>query len=252
VRSARKAQMQTKLSNVEVAIDLRANRLAQVSEAARALAATHVPKQFRDGNSRSCLEATPLIDRAQLVPERDRWLDPIMSPARSWQFRSKSTVAAVVGLVGLMAAVAIGDVIPIGQFPSFDLWRQIASDRKELASRSAPRVSALSSVSAEPAIARVIVQASREKSGNPTRLGLTLQGQPEGAVVTITGLVSGMELSNGEPFGATAWRLRATDLGDIWIGPPDNFVGSVDLDVELRSPDDRVIDRQAVHLEWLP
>jgi hypothetical protein len=61
-----------------------------------------------------------------------------------------------------------------------------------------------------------------------------------------------MELSDGEPIGATAWRLPATDLGDIWIGPPDNFVGSVDLDVELRLPDDRVIDRQAVRLEWLP
>jgi hypothetical protein len=242
--------MQTKFSNLEATIDARANCLARVSEAARTLAATHGQEQFRDATSRSCLGATILIDRVPLVPERDRWLGPVISPARSWQFRSKSTLAAVVGLVGIMAAAAVANIIPIGQFPSLDFWRQTAFDRNELASWSAPRV--LSSVHAEPATARLIVQSSRETSGKPKRLGLALQGQPEGAVVTITGLVSGMELSDGEPIGATAWRLPATDLGDIWIGPPDNFVGSIDLVVELRLPDDRVVDRQAVHLEWLP
>jgi hypothetical protein len=243
--------MQTKLSNVEATIDARANWLARVSEAARALAATHVQEQFRHGTNRSRLGATILIDPVQLAPERARWLGPKISPARSWQFRSKSTLAAV-GLVGLMAAAVIADVMPIRQFPSFDFWREITFDREQRASWSAPRDPVLSSVHAEPAIARLIVQPSRETSGKPARLAVALQGQAEGAVVTITGLVSGMQLSNGEPTGVTAWRLPATVLGDIWIGPPDNFVGSIDLDVELRLPDDRVVDRQAVRLEWLP
>lgn len=190
------------------------------------------------------------MDRVLLVPEQDRWLGPVISPAWSWQLRSKSI--AVIGLVGLMAAVVMADVIPIGQFPSSDFWRQLAINRSELASWSAPRVPVPSSVHAEPAIARLIIQSSRETSGKPARLGFALQGQPEDAVITITGLVPGMELSNGEPFGATGWRLPATDVGNIWIGPPHNFVGSIDLVVELRSPDDRVVDRQAVHLEWLP
>ena len=79
-----------------------------------------------------------LIDRVQLVPERGRWLGPIISPARPWQLQSKPTLAVVVGLVGLMAAVALADVIPIGQFPSSDFWRQLALDRGEFASWSAP------------------------------------------------------------------------------------------------------------------
>jgi hypothetical protein len=244
--------MQTKLSNVEATIDGRANCLARVSEAAHALAVTHVQEQFKDATSRSYLGAPSRIDRVQLVPERDRWLDPIIPSARSWHFRTELTIAEVVGFVGLMAVAAIAYVILVGHFPSFDLWRQIASDHKGLASWSAPHVPALSPVHAKPAIARLIIQPSRETPGKPTRLGLALQGQPEGAVVTITGLVPGMELSKGELFGASAWRLRAADLGNIWIGPPDNFAGSVDLDVELRLPDDRVIDRQAVRLEWLP
>jgi hypothetical protein len=66
--------MQTKLSNAEATIDRRANCLARVSEAAHALAATHVQEQFRGAKSRSCLGATSRIDRLQPVPERDRWL----------------------------------------------------------------------------------------------------------------------------------------------------------------------------------
>jgi hypothetical protein len=61
-----------------------------------------------------------------------------------------------------------------------------------------------------------------------------------------------MELSNGERIGANAWRLTATDLGDVWVGPPDGFVGSIDIVAELRSPYDKVVDRLPVHLEWLP
>ena len=125
--------MQTKFSNLEATIDARANCLARVSEAARTLAATHGQEQFRDATSRSCLGATILIDRVQLVPERDRWLGPIISPARSWQFRSKSTLAAVVCLVGIMAAAAMANIIPTGQFPSLDFWRQTRDDLEQSA-----------------------------------------------------------------------------------------------------------------------
>jgi hypothetical protein len=60
-----------------------------------------------------------------------------------------------------------------------------------------------------------------------------------------------MELSNGERIGGDAWRLTAEDLGDVWVGPPDGFVGSIDIVAELRLRDDKVVDRQTVHLEWL-
>jgi hypothetical protein len=226
-RFARKSTRQTKLSNVEATIDGRANCLARVSEAAHALAATHVQEQFRDATSRTSLEGTRQIDRVQLVPERDRRLGPIIPPARSWQLRTKLTVAAVVGLAGVMAAAAIADVIPVGQFPLLNLWRQTASDRKELASWSAPHVPALSTVHVKPAITRVFVQPSRERPGKPARLGLALQSQPDGAVVTITGLIPGMELSKGELFGANAWRLP--ERTSATFGSAHRTISSVQL-----------------------
>jgi hypothetical protein len=245
--------METKLSNiVEPTIDVRTNWLARVSEAAHALAATHVQEQVGGDTSRSSLSigATIPINRVPLVSERDRWLDP--PPAGLWRLRSKSTLAAAGALIGLISAIAMTDVVPIGQFPLSDFWRELPIDRGKLASRTAPPARAASPMQTEPATAGLIVQPSREMSGKPIRLAFALQGQSEGAVVTITGLVPGMELSNGDPIGAAAWRLTAKDLDDIWIGPPDGFIGSIDLVAELRLSEDTVVDRQTVHLEWLP
>jgi hypothetical protein len=156
------------------------------------------------------------------------------------------------GLVGLILAVAITDIIPIGQFSFSDFWDQRPSHRTELASWFASPIPAASLSEEKVASALLIVQPSPEVSGKPAPLGLTLEGKLDGAVVTLTGLLPGMELSNGERIGTDAWRLTATDLGDVWVGPPDGFVGSIDITAELRSPDDKVVDRQTVHLEWLP
>src|SRR5262245_40793572 len=98
----------------------------------------------------------------------------------------------------------------------------------------------------------LFIHPSPEVSCMPAPLDLTLEGKLDGAVVTLTGLLPGMELSNGERIGANAWRLTSTDLGDVWVGPPDGFVGSIDIIAELRSPNDKILDRQTVHLEWLP
>jgi hypothetical protein len=142
------------------------------------------------------------------------------------------------GLVGVILAVAIAAV-----------WRQLAIDRTvELASSSARPAPAR----AESAIPRLIVQSSRAMSGEPAPLGLALQGRAEGAVVIIRGLVPGMELSAGDAVGADAWQVPATDLSDVWISPPESFVGSADLVAELRWADDKIADRQAIHVEWAP
>jgi len=154
--------------------------------------------------------------------------------------RKSPTLAVLGGLVGFTSLIAMTDIIPIAHF-----WQQTPTHRTELAS-----ISAAAPLEADLAIALLIVQPSPELSGKPAPLGLTLEGKLDGAVVTLTGLLPGMELSTGERIGANAWRLIATDLGDVWVGPPDGFAGSIDIIAELRSPDDKVVDRQTVHLEW--
>jgi hypothetical protein len=81
---------------------------------------------------------------------------------------------------------------------------------------------------------------------------VALQGQADRAVVVITGLAPGMELSAGSSVGVDTWEVLATDLGDTWIGPPKNFIGSVELVAELRLSDNKISDRQAVYVHWVP
>ncbi len=224
--------------------DARAVWLGQVSEAASALAAAQVPEQ-RSGSPRP--SKISVGSSITVTPSRVVLLDPDVPPPS--RLRSRSRLTVVCGLVGVILAVAIAAVIAIGQFSLAEIWRQLAIDRTiELASSSARPAPAR----AEPAIPRLIVQSSRAMSGEPVPLGLALQGPAEGAVVIITGLVPGMELSTGGAVGADAWRVPATDLSDAWISPPESFVGSTDLVAELRWPDNKIADRQTIHVEWVP
>ena len=225
-------------------IGARAVWLRQVSEAASALAAAQVTEQLSGSRGPSKISVGTSIT---VTPARVVLLDPDVPPPSRLRGRSRLTV--VCGLVGVILAVAIAAVIAIGQFSLAEIWRQLAIDRTiELASSSARPAPAR----AEPAIPRLIVQSSRAMSGEPVPLGLALQGPAEGAVVIITGLVPGMELSTGGAVGADAWRVPATDLSDAWISPPESFVGSTDLVAELRWPDNKIADRQTIHVEWVP
>src|SRR5205823_14936879 len=103
------------------------------------------------------------------------------------------------------------------------------------------------SASAQPSgasIPRLVVHKSRGIAGEPLPLGLTMQGRADGAVVIITGLIPGMTLSSGSPAGADIWQLPAKDLANTWIGPPLNFVGTVDLVAELHLDGATITRRQ--------
>jgi hypothetical protein len=232
--------------SVRSTIDGRAFWLARVSEAARNFGAI----QTQEPSGRSTDGTGTSVRSVSLVPIRDRLLGPNVSSSGRGPcslLRKSPTFAVLGGLVGFISLVAMTDIIPIGQFSFSHFWHQRPTHRTELAS-----ISAAAPLEADLAIALLIVQPSPEVLGKPAPLGLTLKGKLDGAVVTLTGLLPGMELSNGERIGANAWRLIATDLGDLWVGPPDGFAGSIDIIAELRSPDDKVVDRQTIHLEWQP
>jgi hypothetical protein len=100
-------------------------------------------------------------------------------------------------------------------------------------------------------IPRLVVHKSRGIAGEPLPLGVTMQGRTDGAVVIITGLIPGMSLSSGSPAGANIWQVPATDLANTWVGPPLDFVGTVDLVAELHLDGATIIPRQPIRIEWI-
>jgi hypothetical protein len=97
---------------------------------------------------------------------------------------------------------------------------------------------------------RLVVDPRPPGKSDDMPLGISVVGPSERAVLELTGLPSGRKLSSGRPFGADGWRLPAADLTDAVIWPPQDFVGTIDLTVELRLADDTLVDRRAVRREW--
>jgi hypothetical protein len=98
---------------------------------------------------------------------------------------------------------------------------------------------------------RLNSQHSRSMIGEPTPLGLTFQGSAQGAIVVITGLVPGMTLSHGSALGPNAWQVPAADLANTWIGPPQDFIGTLKLEAELHLADRATIAHQELVHEWI-
>src|SRR5262245_16867765 len=117
----------------------------------------------------------------------------------------------------LMTAVVVGALV-IGQ-SSFSALAQQGGDRPRLLGWASPLT-----------------------SGEPAPLGLTLRGQTDDAVVVIMGLVPGMTLSVGSKIAVDTWQIPATALRNVWIVPPTNFVGVVDLVAELHLADRTTAD----------
>jgi hypothetical protein len=113
---------------------------------------------------------------------------------------------------------------------------------------TAPPVLPVTPVAAPPP--RLVVDPRPPGKSDDMPLGISVVGPSEGAVLEVTGLPSGWKLSSGRPFGADGWRLPVSDLTDAVIWPTQDFVGSIDLAVELRLADDTLIDRRAVRRQW--
>jgi hypothetical protein len=148
-------------------------------------------------------------------------------------------------LVGVVLAGGTSAVIAFRQFSLADIWRDHVSSWAQL---HRPTLT----MRGEQAIPRLIVQSSRGPAGEPIPLGLTIHGPAEGAVIIITGMLPGMEVTNGIKVDVDRWELPATDVRYASIAPPDGFVGSAAPTAELRLTDDSIADRQAIHWEWVP
>ena len=230
-------------------IGARVIRLAQVSDAATALAGTRVPDQFNGikETSKVAIEPVAKIKLRSLSARRDDSFQNV--PRATLHVRSSLALAMISGLLIISALTAI---LLSGQYTLADIWRQLVTDyTSKLVALSSSSATGTFSISSELASPRLIVQPSHANQGEPAPLGLSLQGRTDGAVIHIRRLMPGMELSTGSASGSDGWEIPASDLDDVWVAPPEKFVGLVDLVTEVRLPSGKIVDRQAIRLEWV-
>jgi hypothetical protein len=221
--------------------------LGQVSAAANALAGTRV---LSNTPAASKISTEPIEPAKSISPSvgPDDSFNPAVHLAKS-HVGSSLQLAIFIRLITRLA-VAATILLVTGELSPTDIRPSVTNDGAIKFFSSPMTPDAVEARAAEQARPRLIIQASRGTSDEPTPLGLAVQGPAEAAVVYIDGLVPGMELSTGRPVGADAWELPATELGHAWIAPPQGFVGTAKLVAELRLRDNQIADRQPIDVAW--
>jgi hypothetical protein len=215
----------------------RTARLEQVWEAANALAAA----QFSGSTTRSEIVS---IDRSSLLPLRNhRLVDPAIAPTAPLHRRTRSRLVARLCLVAVILIGGTSAIIAFRPFPLDDIWRDQIPSWTQLHQL-------ISIMESQRAIPRLRAESSRGLSGEPLQLRLAIDGPAEGSVVIITGMLTGMDISTGNEIGPDSWQLHSEDVPYAFVAPPEKFVGLVGLIAELRLANDKIVDRQAVYLEW--
>jgi hypothetical protein len=227
--------------------DVRVFWLGEVSAAATALAGTKVPRELSDseGVTKSSGPVISAVRSTSLSIGRDDSFYPDIPLARSdLQCRSKLAVITLV--------VACLSLIASGEFTSTGTHHRLTSESSNSSFSSAISPEAVKATTVgERFSPRLIAQPSSGRSGEPVPLGLAVHGASEQAVVYVTDLVRGMELSTGKQVDSQTWEVPAAELSHAWIAPPDGFVGAINLIAELRLPDGTTADRQVLQFEWL-
>ena len=96
----------------------------------------------------------------------------------------------------------------------------------------------------------VVTPASPQRMGEAVPLGVSVLNSGFVDIVSVRGLGRGTTLSAGQQMGPNNWFLFATDVRDVMIQPPPQFVGVMDITVELRVAD-AAVDSQMLRFEWI-
>jgi hypothetical protein len=84
----------------------------------------------------------------------------------------------------------------------------------------------------------------------PIPLVISAQSLNDGGLVIVSGLPQGATLSAGKATGDN-WWLSSADLQDLKVLPAADFVGAMEVAIELRLPDAHSVARKTVRLEWI-
>lgn len=89
-------------------------------------------------------------------------------------------------------------------------------------------------------------------AGEPILLPIALDGTdgvPAHSTIAITGLPQGSALSDGRPYGETAWNLERDEIGDLHLSLPNSAGGQATLTIQLIAPDATVVAEAEILLQ---
>jgi hypothetical protein len=138
---------------------------------------------------------------------------------------ARALLAGLGGLAAVVLAISLTAFVAIEQFPLGDMWHELTVQHAIGLSSSSGAL--VPSIGAElPTVRLVGRPRSGAVSSGPTPLGLAAEGRAEGAVVIVTGLVPGMQLSAGDcaffrsPANRRAEPSALRQRSKVLVAPP--------------------------------
>jgi hypothetical protein len=204
-------------------------------------------EHFPTGDGRR--DQTPLVQNLWFPRSLDPTTVPLAGdPGSSWR-------RWPVGLAGLagFALVVAGLIVALWERGNETLGMRKERDRASFPSRLSALVAGHAREANSSAPRLIMVTASGAlRSDQAAPIGLTVDGPADAAQLLIDGFAPGSLFSVGQSIGQNAWRIPASQIEAATITAPRGFVGSMDLVVTLILTDGSLVDRRALHLQWLP
>jgi hypothetical protein len=100
--------------------------------------------------------------------------------------------------------------------------------------------------------ARLLIQSKKGFTNESLPLGVSLTHASGGETVTLAGLAPGTILSVGTPLGLSGWQVPAREIGNAFVHAPKDFVGIMDVAIDLHSAGDWLLDSRVIRFEWMP
>ena len=100
------------------------------------------------------------------------------------------------------------------------------------------------------AVTKLVLSDVHGSSNRPVALGVNIEAAPPGAFVLIRGLQSGSRVTAGTSIGDGVWRIPMRELANAAVMPPHDFVGTMNLSVDVRRSDESVVDSDVQRITW--
>lgn len=187
-------------------------------------------------------------DRAMRELRTRMTLDPQLVPEPPQPASRGSALKRIVRLLAITGfAAGAAYLVVLFAFPDA---KEAALDERD--GTPAPSRSASPAPGRASSVRLALIESRRAPANESVPLGVTLTGALDDGAVIVSGLPAGTRFSAGAALDDGSWRVPVAELTQAAVGPPRNFIGAMDLAVELRSADDSVADRSTMRIEWAP
>ena len=182
-----------------------------------------------------------ILQRQQPPPWEE--LEGVKPAQRRWTARVGYTtlIGLIVGSLGFLVYQFFGARAPnehaaTNQPTTSSLSSTFSkANRDRVAEKNAPKL-VLSAVSGSP--------------NRPVALGVNIDAAPSDSFILIRGLQPGSRVTAGVAAGDGVWRVPMRELPHAAVMPPQDFVGTMELAVDLRRGDDSVADSNVQRINW--